>query len=71
MQATTGAMTAAYRRVDERLRAGGMVVLDGGIGHAGPEARDQPNFQAPAPPITGRKRLSRPSRWRATRAAPQ
>ena len=32
MQAATGAMTAAYRRVDERLRAGGMVVLDGGIG---------------------------------------
>ena len=32
MQAATDAMTAAYRRVDERLRAGGMVVLDGGIG---------------------------------------
>ena len=32
MQAATGAMTAAYRRVDERLRAGGIVVLDGGIG---------------------------------------
>jgi len=32
MKAATGTMTAAYRRVDERLRAGGMVVLDGGIG---------------------------------------
>src|SRR5215211_2015604 len=32
MQVATGAMTAAYRRVDERLRAGGIVVLDGGIG---------------------------------------
>jgi homocysteine S-methyltransferase len=32
MQVATGAMTAAYRRVDERLRAGGVVVLDGGIG---------------------------------------
>lgn len=32
MQAATGAMTAAYRRIDERLRSGGMVVLDGGIG---------------------------------------
>ncbi len=32
MQAATSAMTATYRRIDERLRAGGMVVLDGGIG---------------------------------------
>jgi homocysteine S-methyltransferase len=32
MQAATGAMTAAYRRIDERLRDGGIVVLDGGIG---------------------------------------
>ena len=32
MQAATGAMTEAYRRVDERLRAGGIVILDGGIG---------------------------------------
>jgi homocysteine S-methyltransferase len=32
MQATTGAMTSAYRQIDERLRAGGIVTLDGGIG---------------------------------------
>ncbi len=32
MRAATSAMTAAYRRVYERLRAGEVVVLDGGIG---------------------------------------
>lgn len=32
MPAVTDAMTAAYRRIDERLRSGGVAVLDGGIG---------------------------------------
>ncbi|MFN8590421.1 MAG: homocysteine S-methyltransferase family protein [Thermomicrobiales bacterium] len=32
MHAATSAMTAAYGRIDERLRAGETVILDGGIG---------------------------------------
>ena len=32
MQVATSAMTDAYRQIDERLRAGGVVILDGGIG---------------------------------------
>jgi S-methylmethionine-dependent homocysteine/selenocysteine methylase len=32
MAAPNSAMTAAYRAIDERLKAGGVVILDGGIG---------------------------------------
>lgn len=48
MQAVPGAMTAAYLHIDERLRAGGVVVLDGGVGSE-PQVAGHPEQAADRP----------------------